>query len=442
MEDREQLQSVIKSICKGAAIKISKILADEGIDAIEDLADLTSEDLKIMGIATVHAKTIVKKCKQIKLKIAVGIRDNVIGFVRVPRAFKLADLRRQIARDELPVSTSFKFTEDNAAITRKQEKSWDVDVYINDSENGGLCVIIEEDDKASRDKPIYSTDKRSPALASSTVAAVAVAEEAEVTLNGSPFFDPLPNLEPNFKVLPSLEDEAVLAHNKLTTADIIGSIPEKVKQSTFPESFESKSWASVASSNATAAKKLATSSRAGPDATSDTQVYIGNLIAKTKTSKRIFNDDELKNGYIYKFGHVVDYMRPVDHYAFVAFAYPESAEACVEEMNNLVIRDFRLVCRYATRHRETLDYGPPTKSVHGRVLLSDLPDEVKPKDVLRCFNNTGPTVANVVIRPTKRSCIVMFKTKASAEKAARNEVKINGVQVTVCLLNETNPGCM
>ena len=182
-------------------------------------------------------------CEQFKLKIALDNRDNAVGFVRVPRAYKLSDVREQIIRDELLVPSRFAFTEDGTTVTRRQEENWDVETYLS-PENNGICVIRTVKEQTDIEEGRYSTETE---------------EETQA-------------------------------------------------------------------------------------------MY---LVTTINNKKARFSDDELKLDYVYQFGQVKDYNRPVDHYAFVAFAYHESAEACVEELNNRVIGSFKvfLTCRKLVARR-------------------------------------------------------------------------------------------
>ncbi|XP_065838593.1 uncharacterized protein [Oscarella lobularis] len=389
---------VIKSICKVASTKIINILAEENIDTIEDVAELTVEDLKEMGIAAIQAKKIVKMCEQFKLKIALDNRDNAVGFVRVPRAYKLSDVREQIIRDELPVPSQFVFTEDGTKVTHKQEEKWDVETYLL-PENNGICVIRTVKEQTDIEEGRYSSDSTE------------TEEETRAMLK---------DRQPCCNELSKTWGE----ENLTKTVDIIGDdLSERVTSL--------RSWAAVA----TAAPPPPAATEYTTAITSQTQVYIGNLVATINNKKTRFSDDELKLDYVYQFGQVKDYNRPVDHYAFVAFAYHESAEACIEELNNRVIGSFKLVCRYAAQHRSHPNDDQVHRPAPGKVLLTDLPDGVRPKDVLRCFR--AIPVANVVIRSSQRLCLLMFESDENAEKAARRDIRIRNTTVNARLLNLT-----
>ena len=384
---------VIGSICKGASTKIIKIFVEENIDTIEDVAELTVDDLKDMGIAAIQAKKIVKMCEQVKLKIALDNRDNAVGFVRVPRAYKLSDVREQINRDELPVPSRFAFTEDGTTVTRRQEENWDVETYLS-PENNGICVIRTVKEQTDIEEGRYSTETE---------------EETRAMLK---------DRQPCCNELTKTWGE----ENLTKTVDIIGDdLSERVTSL--------RSWAAVA----TAAPPPPAAADYTVEIAGQTQVYIGNLVTTINNKKTRFSDDELKLDYVYQFGQVKDYNRPVDHYAFVAFAYHESAEACVEELNNRVIGSFKLVCRYAAQHRSHPNDDRIHRPAPGKVLLTDLPDGARPKDVLRCFR--AIPVANVVIRSSQRLCLLMFESDQNAEKAARRDIRIRDTTVNARLLN-------
>jgi hypothetical protein len=64
---------------------------------------------------------------------------------------KLADVRRVIARDQLPeVPGSFQFRMDEmAVITEAQEGTWDAEVFTGDS----VCILVpQKGNKAYRDQ--------------------------------------------------------------------------------------------------------------------------------------------------------------------------------------------------------------------------------------------------------------------------------------------------
>ena len=252
-------------------------------------------------------------CEQFKLKIALDNRDNAVGFVRVPRAYKLSDVREQIIRDELLVPSRFAFTEDGTTVTRRQEENWDVETYLS-PENNGICVIRTVKEQTDIEEGRYSTETE---------------EETQAMLK---------DRQPCCNELTKTWGEK----NLTRTVDIIGDdLSERVTSL--------RSWAAVA----TAAPPPPASADYTVESTGQTQVYIGNLVTTINNKKARFSDDELKLDYVYQFGQVKDYNRPVDHYAFVAFAYHESAEACVEELNNRVIGSFKvfLTCRKLVARR-------------------------------------------------------------------------------------------
>lgn len=79
------LKPVLEWACRDSTIsaRYQRILDVEGVQSIEDLSELTLEDMKEMGIKEVHAKKLERKCKKLKIKIAVGSAQNVVGIIQV-----------------------------------------------------------------------------------------------------------------------------------------------------------------------------------------------------------------------------------------------------------------------------------------------------------------------------------------------------------------------
>lgn len=79
------LKAVLQWACRDATVatRYERIFHVEGVQDIEDLSELTAEDMKEMGVKETHARKLERKCKKMKMKIAVGTRQNVVGIIQV-----------------------------------------------------------------------------------------------------------------------------------------------------------------------------------------------------------------------------------------------------------------------------------------------------------------------------------------------------------------------
>jgi hypothetical protein len=85
MESPSSLHSVLQWACRDQTLadRYRRVLDVEGVQSIEDLSELTLDDMKEAGIKEVHAKKLERKCKKTKIKIAVGTKENVVGIIQV-----------------------------------------------------------------------------------------------------------------------------------------------------------------------------------------------------------------------------------------------------------------------------------------------------------------------------------------------------------------------
>ena len=85
MEPPSSLKPVLQWACRDQTLaeRYHRVLNVEGVQSIEDLSELTLEDMKEVGIKEAHAKKLERKCKKIRVKISVGAKENVVGIIQV-----------------------------------------------------------------------------------------------------------------------------------------------------------------------------------------------------------------------------------------------------------------------------------------------------------------------------------------------------------------------
>eukprot|EP00118_Oscarella_pearsei_P025300 m.307950 g.307950 ORF g.307950 m.307950 type:complete len:721 (+) comp43085_c0_seq1:158-2320(+) len=442
------VSSLVQSLFQDSSLcrKYISILSDESIETIDDLQSLEISDVTSLGFKEFHAKRLLKNGVRFLLKIAVDRSDAVIGYVRVCRASKLKDIRKEIIADELHVPESFVFQQDGAVVTSVQEEKWDAGIFFDAGSEKGVCVVtagLKVVDSAADeynvskkkmfpDGEVSGTD--SPFKIELSSPEWSLPEDISGFPPGpfndpdqfSPFLSASPSSSPPSE---SIDPEWGNLHSTVPYKSV-KAMPD-LYQSSLNEDFPPL----IQGKGVTLTRKMKNTEKPITDNPIDlsmkTDVYIGNLAPQDGIR---ISDDRLRS-HVYQFGLVKRFQRlPDPNWAYIIFGYPFSAKVCTEEMNGFLMGDRPLICQYATDRSR----AEPDRELKGCLLLRGVPKFATSKDLMNCFLHS-PYMENVIHRRSKAEAYAMFKYESDAAKVASQyeEVDIKDHPVEVQLYKIT-----